>query len=384
MARSLHDDPPGLGESVCMRSLRSSSSWVFASAIAVVGSAAVVGCNDNRLESAAQPPTPTTITETYTQGGVTPPVDVLWIIDNSGSMSDDQASLAAGFSAFAPYLQNLNLDFHLAVVTSDMDDPTESGRLIGSPLILDANTPNLEAAFAANAQVGSQGSGVEQGLAAIKAALSDPLLSGPNAGFLRPDAILEVVILSDEDDHSLLPGVSEPSQAQQDDPTWCNTNCVGTGNYVGFLLGLKGGNAAKVNVSAIVTTDSGCAGVNGSTIGSRYVEVANELHGAVGSICSDDYTPLLDQIGSIVASLATAFPLGAAPDPSSITVTVNGQTVPEDAQNGWQYDPNSNSITFAPSAVPPGCAQVQIQYTAADGSTTVVAPPPSDQCPAGN
>jgi hypothetical protein len=61
-------------------------------------------------------------------------------------------------------------------------------------------TGTLTDAFATMAKVGSGGCGFEQPLAAMRAAL-DPANTA-NAGFLRPEAILGVVFVTDEDDCS--------------------------------------------------------------------------------------------------------------------------------------------------------------------------------------
>jgi hypothetical protein len=65
-----------------------------------------------------------------------------------------------------------------------------------------AGSATLTADFAANVAVGTSGSSKEQGLRALRLALSDRLADGANAGLLRPGARLLVVLVSDEDDCS--------------------------------------------------------------------------------------------------------------------------------------------------------------------------------------
>ncbi|MCA9583107.1 MAG: hypothetical protein KC416_15015, partial [Myxococcales bacterium] len=61
--------------------------------------------------------------------------------------------------------------------------------------------------FSCLANVGVDGSGIEMPLRAVELAVSDRVADGTNAGFLRDDALLAVVILTDEDDcsHSTSP-----------------------------------------------------------------------------------------------------------------------------------------------------------------------------------
>lgn len=164
-------------------------------------------------------------------------VDILWLVDSSGSMEEEQAELGARFDEFIQTLSDLNADFHMAVVTTDTSNAQDAGRFNTSPGRLKSlncrNVPDelsycddldlgqpflqrtdygalgepldvgaLASDFRCIASAGSCDSGFEQGLTAIERALSPDLLNGPHAGFLREDAFLLVIILSDEDDCS--------------------------------------------------------------------------------------------------------------------------------------------------------------------------------------
>jgi len=83
-----------------------------------------------------------------------------------------------------------------------MRSKTRSGRLV-SPF-LTKTTPDLSKAFATMVSPGTKGSGIEQALGAISAAISEPLISTTNLGFIRPDADFAIVIVGDEDDQSTL------------------------------------------------------------------------------------------------------------------------------------------------------------------------------------
>ncbi|MGB9601005.1 MAG: choice-of-anchor D domain-containing protein, partial [Myxococcota bacterium] len=58
-----------------------------------------------------------------------PKIDILWCIDNSGSMADDQASLAGNFPLFINYAVNVNANFQIGVISSEINEPakTDSG-----------------------------------------------------------------------------------------------------------------------------------------------------------------------------------------------------------------------------------------------------------------
>lgn len=327
-------------------------------------------CNEATLDAL-----PSSHSETHYQGAETPPVDVLFVVDNSGSMSQEQEKLVANFESFISHFQQLGLDFHLAVVTTDIEDPNESGKFQGSPAILTEATPDLARAFLANALVGTNGSGAEAGLEAMRLALSEPLLSGANAGFLRTNAILAVIVLSDEEDWS---------NGDDNEPPIADATPVS--DYANFLLALKGGDPAKVTFPVIVgDVPSGCQSADADAeAGVRYHEIANALNGSRSSICSDDFATVLDAIGSDLAGLITAFPLEYTPDPATIAVDVDGVPMPQDETLGWYWDSLVGGVAFAPSAVPAACSVVEIRYAVSDFGGPIAegnADAPPEQCP---
>jgi hypothetical protein len=131
----------------------------------------------------------------------TPLVDLLFVTDDSASMAAAQAALAATAPSIVDALVGRGADFHLGVVTTDMNNGARSGRLLGMPAVLDANTPALADVLAMRLAPGTMGDGqAEQGITAAVAAVTAPLATTDNVGFLRPGADLVIVILSDEDD----------------------------------------------------------------------------------------------------------------------------------------------------------------------------------------
>jgi hypothetical protein len=171
-----------------------------------------------------------------------PNLDLLFVIDNSASMTPHQQALAASFPRMMDVLAQLDgglPNLHIGVVTSDMgtsasgtppgpevgvlgsgfcggygDDgalqhasaPELAGMYISD--IADGGTRvrnytgELRDVFSKIALVGSDGCGFEQHLSAMRRALINPA----NAGFLRPQANLAVVIIADEDDCSFADG----------------------------------------------------------------------------------------------------------------------------------------------------------------------------------
>lgn len=163
-------------------------------------------------------------------------IDFLFVIDNSGSMSDDQQNLIANFPTFVEGIEHWIPSLksaHIGIVTTDSFYWNESGcQKLGALVtrtggynapadlcgINDPESPDeyadgnrfmtnnddLVEAFTCAANVGTNGSGSEQQLGAMVQAL-EVYYNSPgqcNAGFLREYALLVVVILTDEDDQS--------------------------------------------------------------------------------------------------------------------------------------------------------------------------------------
>lgn len=88
-------------------------------------------------------------------------IDVLWVVDNSGSMAPRQENLAKNFSAFIGEFSKASVDYRLAVASTDVVN--QAGKLLGNPRLISPQTPNGAAAFSANIKVGTSGSAFESG-----------------------------------------------------------------------------------------------------------------------------------------------------------------------------------------------------------------------------
>lgn len=297
-------------------------------------------------------------------------VDVLWVIDDSGSMDGEQILLSQGFAGFAERFRELGLDFHLGVTTTDPRPDVVGGRLLGTPPVLSNDHPDVTGEFVQRAIVGLGGFAREAGFETATMALSEPLASGANAGFLREDAILAIVFVSDEDDQSLPDGAVEPTTSQLDDEDWRAANLEPVQAFVERMVALKGGDREKVFVASIVgdpvgdPSDIDETGCDTAVGGFRYAEASASLGGFWRSICAGEggFTTVLDEIaGAVAAPLPAVFATELEPIEGSLTVEVDGVLVPPHPVNGWQWV-EGEGVVFAPTAVPPACASVVIRY----------------------
>ncbi len=279
-------------------------------------------------------------------------VDILWVVDDSGSMANERRRLVSNFNRFVQELLALRVDFQMGVISIVS---TDGGRLRGTTPIITNRTTNARAVFEANTTFPANRSRWEQGLRMSQFALTPPNTSaqGPNAGFLRPAAALAVIVVTNEDDSSF--GTTE--------------------YYARVFRGFKGkGNENLVSFSVIGgPTPNGCvppgeAQLYGSLAepSFRYTEVATRTGGIIGSICDASFEQTLVRIAQALNTLKRVFPMTLIPIVSSIRVTViDGATstlVPQNDVTGWQYRADTNSIVFLGTYVPPPGSTVRLEY----------------------
>ncbi len=278
-------------------------------------------------------------TDTFTQQKK-PSIDILFVIDDSCSMQEDQNNLARNFQSFIQWASQLQVQYHIGVATTDVN---KKGcfHATGSKPYVDNNTPNVKSVFANNVKVGIHGNPVEKGLQSSWLALSPTALQGCNRGFYRKDASLSVVYVSDEVDQSKQP----------------------VSFYVNFLRSLKGiRNPDKIRASAIGPYSANSSKCRQGQC--RYLAVAKMLRGIYEPITSTQWGRTLSQLGAITFGYRSQFFLSRPADPSSIKVTVQGRSVPQSSSNGWTYDGMSNSVNFSKSTIPGAGEVIKITYKA--------------------
>jgi len=330
----------------------------------------------------------------YSQDSIYEPrkIDVLWIIDNSGSMQTSQANLAANFRSFIEKFQNLKFDYHIAVNGTDAwktlfdSSKTNSNLRDGGALIYDANgipmknpdgsfmtthsgvfvidrsTPDVLNTFVTNAVLGAHPLGDERAFQSFQASLSNPL----NSGFRRDDAFLAIIIVSDEDDFSH-PTKTWAKNAYED-PLF---PLYPIQDYIDFLddFTSRPNNTAPANysVSTITIQDDDCKnqltqdGFTERIPGKRYMELANATGGTIGSLCSP-FDETLTSISDSIVNYSSVFPLTRVPIVDTIKVQVNGVVIQNDEVNGWTYREKDNSIWFHGTSTPPSGANIRIDF----------------------
>ncbi|MFZ6180030.1 hypothetical protein [Nannocystis pusilla] len=296
--------------------------------------------------------------------------DFLFVIDNSGSMADEQANLIASFPGFiATITQTIAAqDYHIMAV------PTDDGQAAGlstkcnatscacmpAPIccqktcelfgkdcngyacdalpisdcdqvygrgniynavgqrcdladgrrFMKADQPDLAGTFECVANIGTHGSGAEKPVLATLEAVSDPL-NGPGGcdeGFLRDDAILVVIIITDEEDDNAIEGEGTPGLPKE----WHER-----------LIAAKHGDTDAVVVLGLVGDGNLMGGLcpagggpnmdgTGAESSPRLQEFVDRFeNGVIGSVCATDYTPFFTEAVGVIDFACDVFePVG--------------------------------------------------------------------------
>lgn len=308
-------------------------------------------------------------------------LDILFVIDNSNSMREEQEAVARELTAFVDEIKKaggVRQDFNVGVITTSVyqhssqngvvffrEYPTQSGRLqpvpdrsadggvtlgTGTQRVLTGEDPDLVDKFSRLVQQGVAGSGQETPFEAVRLALlSDlikkPLAEGGNGGFLRDGARLLVVVLTDEDDCS---ETVRPSRVKvSDNPAVADctdqANSLGTVNEYHRLFSQELKNSdglpkeviwtaiapvARANKAAMSLVDNGqvrntdCPTSNQG--GFRQRQMAEAFDSTLinlDSICRDSFRQTLITIAEL-ASVSQTIEVKNAPDPKMLQFSI--------------------------------------------------------------
>jgi hypothetical protein len=409
----------------------------------------------------------------YEQASFSNEADILFVVDNSSSMSQEAGALGLSMDAFIARLTSTDgavavtetltdavgnyvtytqergkfLDYQIGITTTTPDDnasdgmdPGEGGRLVTAPIVKDdanvadtfretmlcettfwpSDTPRSNAGAITecdgppeSGEISQEyldcvcgfdewkntreGTGTEEHLESALMALCrsvenppetcfdslsifedvDPATepgSNHNAGFIRPDSTVIVVIVTDEGDSSRrIPQTGSETELATPyleafaefenkikvvgigplyEPGDAQPRCVEGAGFGGYL------------VDRIIHATEETGGFY------RYIVEEDAGAGCVNS----DFSQHLDELGVLLEDLDTAFELQSVPDVSTIQVWLDGEEVPKAPaivnqatnvttyEQGWSYDSALNAVVFWGQWVPNYNADVEIFY----------------------
>lgn len=278
--------------------------------------------------------------------------DIIWIIDESGSVSDDRQRIVDNASVFFDKAIASGLDFRLGV--TDMNDTGPGGQPgifasrqaggTGDRWLL----PNEQALFEVNildpSGPDSADGGSEHGLTQGRSAIMRHLpRSNSDPQRIREDAKLVVIYVTDEkpdeiEDAGLLgTGNVEPNPTQQ----------AAIDSFMSsYIMDFTDQNATAHLIAEPLPFDAQTCSTGGAEHAFGYYTLVNATNGQVGSICQPDLSPVLDAIIDDIIGAASPIVLPNVPISASITVARDGVAVPRSRSMGWDYRASSNSIIF--------------------------------------
>lgn len=310
-----------------------------------------------------------------------PKLNILFVVDNSGSMKPYQEKMAKNLEKFAEtFFEFSRLEYRIGVVpvydSRYLNDTTvyrsglrkmnplgELVRLKGLPSDVEQNqvfitrdTPNKIEVLKQTVEIGVQwGPEAEESFSPVIAVMNSAQNSEKNQGFYQEDAYLAIIFLTDADDVS---------------PGWS------ADQFYRHLVQAKGGDRSKVLIAAAIP-DRNNSSAQCSKDGQGPVDAIPRLLSASGGIvadlCSNDFGQRLASFGARLAREVTTqrIPIGFEPDLKTLAVCYGPATadsnlcgateeIEKSAQLqrlkagdlGFYYDnrPGKESIVISPTA----------------------------------
>ena len=261
-----------------------------------------------------------------------PSADFYWVLDQSGSMSDDYVKVKSFATDFYNRLENTSLDFRLGV--TNMDERYKGRLRTGGPLWHDdPNTFIKEIEDYVSDCVVPCDCCAEHGLYNTREGIKymKSTAAAPNERF-RPAAQVATIWMSDEQDQSF--------QSLRDPGGMATTIPALTQAYEGFF---------RMNplAFAIVSPGGSCG-----SAGTGYEASALASGGAIASLCATDLQETINQIIDIVTGRASTYLMPQTPISSTLRVYqgdeqgINSIWVPRSRKEGFDYFPQTNSLAF--------------------------------------
>lgn len=251
-------------------------------------------------------------------------VDILWVIDTSGSMSRYNTQLLLGIEAMINALPESG--WRLAMMSND---PSKASIESQFPLV-----PGDDIADALDMYNAMQRGHREEG---FDAAYEYLVNNSYATTWLRPDAALLVVFVSDEEDQS-------------------DEHMIDVIDWTNWFSSQRGGSAFMSSIVNVEETESLCDFyVSPIDVGDRYMQATTYFGGVVVDICSEDWTPGVTDATSNVEPFEKIELTYVPVQEDTMRVFING------ALNwDWIYDSTDNAVHF--TVIPVAHDHVDVAY----------------------
>jgi hypothetical protein len=250
----------------------------------------------------------TVVVDSFIQSSPPESIDVLIILDTSGSMNDNYDNVSAGVELLRMDIEKLTADYRIGYINTSLREDYFNGPYDQNSSVLDIlmapytlGEDRTEEAYAAMYEFVTQ--------------------TDEGADFFRDDADKLFIFVSDEDEQSAIPTdifhdwlVTEFAEVQQD------------------------------VVTIVLTEESACDSAYSSMIGLKYIDLSSRFYKDAVDLCSDWSLWLADS--TFLVGIVQELALTGLPVLESIVVYLNGTETIE-----WTYDATANMIllNFEPS-----------------------------------
>ena len=291
--------------------------------------------------------------------------DIIWVIDESGSMNDNRQDIVDNANVFFAKAQAAGLDFRMGV--TGVKRPG-AGILLGKFCSFNTTNksddggadrfllPSEKTTFSACVKnppyyEGGSEHGITNAYFAVKSHLPREM---NNPSRIRTDAQLAVIIVTDEAPQELKPGGSFLGRggflSYQD---YKNYTCKLSADkekmlstFLGPLMELFSGKKDPQAKAVVHLIGGVCLNKCNADMAHGYRELATDLGGQIGDVCQKNLGATLQvMINSIIAS-ASPMLLDHFPISSTLRVAVQGVELKRSRSYGFQYNVTNNTLTF--------------------------------------
>lgn len=234
-----------------------------------------------------------------------------------------------------------------------------------------------EELFAEAVAQGTVGTGIELGFESARLVFEEPYYTQDNQAWLRDEAKLAILFVSDEDDLSPL-------------------SVDGYLDAYAAMKGLRGyRDPQTLTVSAVVGTERpphddapSCISPDGLGFwGERYLAAANRTGGLAESICAEDFAPIVSELGLTLSGLTLVFELSRQPKIETLDVRVYANESTDSLldelvlDEDYSYDAQRNAVVFTLEQAPAASTWITVRYELLPRGATNADPPVEDPEP---
>jgi len=288
----------------------------------------------------------------FTQANSNQKSDFLFVVDDSGSMSDNQNALSQAADDFSNEMGVSGIAYRSAVITTSYGATNHTNgsayRILRNKGIIENNTASLKEALIA----GTYGSGTETGIYNAEQALQSKkhgnAVDGAITKIGMPEngAVLSVIIISDE-------------RSQYRNRAY-KTFDINNNLFV----------SRNIRVYSIIQPDYNyqTTGVFDASNRSQYDDLSSVTHGIYTDINNKnsngnlDFSTIMKKIAKDAGGTASQFTL-SHPAISITSVKVNGTRLYESTTDGYTYSQSSQAIVFHGNAIPTPTAKIVVDYS---------------------